>query len=59
MNQAEFTKYILTLDPALQKVCLACDLYCKESVDTLGDEYQIASEILEIFAEYAERFHSD
>jgi hypothetical protein len=53
MLRSDLLAYVATLPEGLVKIYVAAE----DFTDTLGDDFQIAAEIADVFAKYAQRRH--
>ena len=54
MNRDILFEYIKTLTPKFQKLYTTCENFMMEEDDTLTEEFQIASAIVDVFIKRAE-----
>ena len=55
MTQDELEIYVKSLPEEMQKIFVMADRYVIEAADTLGDDFQIAADIVSVFEKYAKR----
>lgn len=48
-TKSEVEKFVSTLDPQLQKIYRQLDILEMSTADTLGDDFQVVAQLLDVF----------